>query len=159
MLSDVRRRAAAIVAVSLLGLIAAACGGVREQTQWDDDRTHGVSAIAGDIQVRNARIVADEDGQQATLLAAFSNVGAEEDELQRVVINGREAEPEGGPLTIPAGSFARIDAEESRLDLQNIDTTPGLRTEVEFIFGSAPRATASVLVLPNEGIYASVLGQ
>lgn len=158
MLSDVRRRLAMLVAVSLLGLLAAACGEVREQTQWDDDRTHGASATAGDIQIRNALIVADEEGRQATLMASFANRGPT-DELQRVIVNGREAEPEGGPLAVPARGFARLDADENRLDLQNIDTTPGLRTEVEFIFGAASRATVNVLVLADEGIYASVLSQ
>jgi hypothetical protein len=155
-LSEVRRRLAVLVAVPLIGLLAAACGEVREQTQWSGDRTHGVSAIAGDIEIRNALIVADENGGQATLMATFANRGPA-DELQRVVVNGGEAEPADGPLEIPARRFARLDADENRLDLQDIRTTPGLRTEVEFIFGAAPRATVSVLVLADEGLYADVL--
>ncbi len=160
MLSDVRRRLLTIVAVSLRGLLAAGCGDVREQTQWswDADRTHGVSARAGDVTIRNALIVADESGEQATVMAVFANRGPE-DELVRVVVNGAEGEPEGGPLTIPANGFVRLDAVENRLDLQGIGTTPGQRTQIEFIFGAAPRATVNALVLANEGIYASVLAQ
>lgn len=158
MLSDLRRRLALLVAVSLLGLVAAACGEVREQTQWSDDRTHGVSATAGDIEVRNALIVADETGSQATVMASFSNRGAA-DELVQVVVNGHEAEPADGPLTIPARGFARLDADETRLDLQNIDATPGRRIDMEFIFGSAPRATVNALVLADQGMYAGVLNQ
>lgn len=158
MLSDVRRRLAMLVTVSLLGLLVAACGDVREQTQWDGDRTHGVSASAGDIQIRNALMVADEQGRQATLMATFANNG-QADELVRVVVNGSEAEPENGPLEIPARGFVQLDADENRLDLQNVDTPPGMRTEVQFIFGAAPRATVSVLVQENDGIFAGVLSQ
>lgn len=153
MLPAARRRFATLVTVSLLALIAAGCGEVREQTQWSDDRTDGVSASAGDVQIRNALVVATEDGSDATVLAIFANRGAA-DELVRVRVADGESEPDGGPLEIPARGFAAVGPAATRLDVTGVDLSPGLRVEVEFIFESAPRATVSALVQPDEGIYA-----
>ena len=92
MLTAARRRLAVLASVLLLGLVAAGCGEVRAQTQWSQDRTHGVSATAGDIGIRNALVVADEDGRRATVLALFANTG-EPDELVSVQVAGSDAEP------------------------------------------------------------------
>lgn len=153
MLPATRRRFATLITVSLLALIAAGCGEVREQTQWSDDRTDGVSATAGDVHIRNALLVATEDGSEATVLATFANRSAA-DELVQVRVADSEAEPEGGPLTIPARGFTTVGPDSTRLDVSGVDVMPGLRVEVEFIFGSAPRATVSALVQADEGVYA-----
>lgn len=153
MLPAARRRLATLVTVSLLALIAAGCGEVREQTQWSDDRTDGVSATAGDVQIRNALVVATEDGSEATVLAVLANRGAD-DELVRVRVADTESEPEGGALAIPARGYAAVGPDTTRLDVTGVDVMPGLRVDLEFIFDSAPRATVSALVQPAEGVYA-----
>jgi hypothetical protein len=155
-LSAARRRLATVVTVSLLALLAAGCGEVREQTQWADDRTHGVSATAGDVDIRNALVVAAEDGSDATVLAVFANRGAA-DELVRIRLADNEAEPEAGPMEIPARGYAVLGPDATRLDVSGADVTPGFRVELEFIFQNAPRATVSALVKPAEGIYADAL--
>lgn len=155
-LSAARRRLAALVTVPFIALLAVGCGEVREQTQWSDDRTHGVSANAGDVAIRNALVVADENGSEATMFAVFANRGPA-DELVSVRVGDTEAEPEGGPLEIPARGYAALGPDNTRLDVTGVELTPGLRVEVEFIFGSAPRATVSALVKPAEGIYAGAL--
>lgn len=157
MLSAARRRLATVVTVSLLAVLAAGCGEVREQTQWADDRTHGVSATAGDVDIRNALVVASEDGSDATVLAMFANRGTSADQLVRLRVGDQEAEPEGGPLEIPARGYAALGPEATRLDVTGVQATPGLRVEVEFIFESAPRATVSALVQPDDGLYAGFL--
>jgi hypothetical protein len=155
-LSAARRRLAVLASVLLLGLVAAGCGEVRAQTQWSQDRTHGVSATAGDIGIRNALVVADEEGRQATVLALFTNSG-EPDELVSVRVAGTEAEPEGGPLTIPARGTVSIGSDQNRVDVTGVDAEPGRRVDVEFVFANAPRASISALVQPADGIYADTL--
>lgn len=156
MLSAARRRLAVLASVLLLALVAAGCGEVRAQTQWTQDRTHGVSATAGDIGVRNALVVADEEGRRATLLAMFTNRG-EADELISVRIAGSDAEPEGGPLTLPARGTVSVGPDQTRVDVTGVDAQPGRRVDVEFIFANAPRASISALVQPADGIYAGAL--
>jgi hypothetical protein len=151
-----RRRLALLASVSLLGLLAVGCGDVREQTQWSGDRTHGVSATAGDIGIRNALVVADEDGRQATVFATFANSGSA-DELVTVRVGNRDVEPDGGPLEIPANGFATVGPDATRLDVTGAQAQPGQRVELEFIFADAPRATVNALVQADAGIYAGAL--
>lgn len=154
MLSAARRRAAAIVAALALGLVLTACNDVREQTQeWRDP---GGSATAGAIALRNVLMVADEDGQRATLLAALANQGGA-DELLSIRVAGVEAEPEDGAVTVPARGYASISPDETRLDVVGADLVPGQFVEVEFIFAEAPRTTVDVLIRPDEGVYADAL--
>jgi hypothetical protein len=155
-LTAARRRLAVLASVLLLGLVAAGCGEVRAQTQWTQDRTDGVSATAGDIGIRNALVVADEDGRRATVLALFTNTG-EPDELVSVQVAGSDAEPEGGPLTIPAQGAVSVGPDQTRVDVTGVDAQPGRRVDVEFIFANAPRASISALVQPADGIYAGAL--
>ena len=157
MLSAARRRLAVIASVLLLGLVAAGCGEVREQTQWTGSRTHGVSVNAGDIGIRNALVVADEDGQQATVLAMFANSGVADDELVAIRVEGLDVEPEGGPLAIPARGNVSVGPDHTRLDVTGAAAEPGRRIDLEFIFANAPRATVSALVQPADGIYAGAL--
>jgi copper(I)-binding protein len=152
-----RRRLALIASVSLLGLLAIGCGDVREQTQWSADRTNGVSATAGDIGIRNALVVADEAGRQATVFATFANSGSSADELVAVRVGDRDAEPDSGPLEIPANGFATVAPDATRLDVTGAQAQPGQRVELEFIFADAPRATVSALVQADAGIYAGAL--
>ena len=156
MLSAARRRLAVLASVLLVALVAAGCGEVRAQTQWSGDRTHGVSATAGDIGIRNALVVADETGQEATILAMFANRG-DADELVSIRVGDGTAEPEGGPLEIPARSTVSIGPDHTRVDVTGVGAEPGRRVELEFIFASAPRATVSALVQAAEGIYADAL--
>ncbi len=156
MLSAARRRLVVLASVLLVGLVAVGCGDVREQTQFSSDRTQGVSATAGDITIRNALLVADDTGEQATVLAMFANRG-DVDELVSVRVGDQTAEPEGGPLEIPARGTASIGPDHTRVDVMGVGVEPGRRVEMEFIFANGPRATANVLVQPAEGIYANAL--
>ena len=101
-------------------------------------------------------LVADETGEQATVLAVFANRG-DADELVSVRVGDQTAEPEGGPLEIPARGTASIGPGHTRVDVAGVGVEPGRRVDMEFIFASGPRATANVLVQPDEGIYAGAL--
>lgn len=150
------RRRAAIVALPVLGLALAGCGSIKEQTQQPYDATDGVSAQAGDIGVRNVLVVATDDGDAATLMASFANRGPA-DRLEAVRVGETEATPTGSPLEIPAGGYASLGPEDTRLDIDGADTTPGRVVEIEFLFRRAPRVTVQALVEPAEGMYEDAL--
>lgn len=154
MLSAARRRAAVLAVLPVLGLAAAGCAEVREQTQVWRNPVDGVSANAGDLAIRNALVVADADGDSATVLASFANAGIEGDGLVAVTVDGVRAEPAGGTVEIPARGFASAGPASNRVDVDGFGVTPGMTTTVEFIFASAPRASVQVVVQADDGLYA-----
>ncbi len=151
-----RRPLAALVTIVGLTLAATGCAGVRAQTQEWYEPADGVSSEAGDIGVRNALIVADEDGAVATVLATFANTG-EDDELVEVHVGDRIATPTTGPVEIPAGGYARIGPDDARVDVFGADVRPGQFVDVEFVFLDAPRAQVQALVQRAEGDYEAAL--
>ncbi|HEY9375964.1 MAG TPA: hypothetical protein VIQ02_02575 [Jiangellaceae bacterium] len=152
-----RRPLAALVTIVGLTLAATGCAGVRSQTQEWYEPADGVSTEAGDIGVRNALVVADEDGAVATVLATFANTG-EEDELVEVHVGDRIATPTTGPVEIPEGGYARIGPDDdARIDVFGADVQPGEFVDVEFVFQEAPRAEVQALVQRAEGDYEAAL--
>ncbi|MFW6091049.1 MAG: hypothetical protein ACODAF_04190 [Actinomycetota bacterium] len=156
MLSVVLARLAVFATVAALGLAVAGCAGVRSQTQWMSDRHRGVSALAGEISIDGALVIADEEENRATVLANLANDGAE-DELVQVRVGTVEAEPDGGPLTVPANGYAMVGPDGTRLDVEDAGVEVGRLVEVEFVFASAPRATVDAIVQADEGIYEGIL--
>ena len=156
-MNPVRRQpVATLAAVSVLALALAGCGSVRTQTQQWYTPADGVSAEAGDVAVRNVLVVASESGDASTVLASFANRG-ERDRLVEVRVGEARATPTGGDLTIPAGGYATLGPEGTRLDVDDADTVPGSFVEVEFLFEDAPRITVDALVQPAEGVYEDAL--
>jgi hypothetical protein len=151
-----RRPFAALVTIVGLTLAAAGCAGVRSQTQAWYVPADGVSTDAGDIAVRNVLLVAEEDGQVATVVATFANTGPE-DELVEVRVGDRIATPTTGPVEIPEGGYARLGPDQTRLDVFGADVTPGEFVDVEFVFRDAPRAQVQALVQGPEGEYEGAL--
>ena len=150
-------RSAGIAAAMLLGFLAGACGSyaaTTSQTQiWSDP---GTSGTAGDIAIRDAVLVADDEGQRATLYAAFANM-AGADAVLHVRVGDVEAVPAGGPLVIPTQGYAALSPDAVRLDVDGADSVPGYFVEVEFVFAEAPRTTLDVLVRSDDGYYAGSL--
>jgi hypothetical protein len=154
-MSVTRRRVAALAALPTLALVAAGCGGdVREQTQEWRNPLDGVSGSAGDVDIRNAFVVTDGEGQ-ATLFASFANRGRDADALTGIIIDGRTGEPGTGRVDIPGRGVISITPDTDRVDVSGVDLTPGLTVDVEFVFAEAPRATLTAVVQANEGLYAS----
>jgi copper(I)-binding protein len=152
-----RQHLAVLAAVSALALALTGCGSIRTQTQQWYTPADGASAEAGDIAVRNVVVVADESGEESTVLATFANRGEEEDRLVEVRVGDATATPAGGDLTIPAGSYATLGPGETRVDVEGADTVPGTFVEVEFRFESAPRTTVDALVQAADGEYEDAL--
>lgn len=150
-------RVAALAVLPVLALVVVGCGDVREQTQAWREAPHGASATAGSIDIRNAVVVANEETGQATVLVSFANGGAEPDALTSVVVGGTPAEPEAGPVELPARGHASVGPDGTRLDVDGMTTEPGFVVDIEFIFADAPRVTAQAIVQSDDGLYAGAL--
>lgn len=152
------RRLAVLFAIPVLSLAVVGCASVRAQTQEWYEPADGVSTDAGDIAVRNVLLVADEEGDVATLLATFANEGPT-DELVEVRVGERITPPAGGPLEIPEDGYARVGPgpDDVRLDVFGADAMPGQFVDVQFVFRDAPRADVQALVQRAEGDYESAL--
>jgi hypothetical protein len=145
-----------LAAASALALTLTGCGSIRTQTQQWYTPADGASAEAGDIALRNVVVVADESGDEATVLATFANRG-EEDELVEVRVGDATATPSDGDLTIPADGYASLGPGGTRADVDGADAVPGTFVEVEFRFERAPRTTVDALVQAAEGEYEDAL--
>lgn len=153
-MSVIRRRIAVLLSLPALALLTAGCGEVREQTQIWREPPHGTSATAGDVDIRNALVVTDSEGN-GTVYASFANRGDDADALTGVVIDGSEANTDG-EIELPAGGVASVSPDDSRVDVSGFDVEPGRLVDVQFIFADAPRVTVQAIVQPNEGFYADV---
>ena len=152
----VRRRMAVLAALTVLGLALAGCGSLREQTQQVYDPADGTSADAGDIAVRNVVVVASENGDAATVFASFANRGAD-DRLVEVHVGESAATLPDGSLELPAGGYASLSPDSTRLDVSGGDIEPGQFVEIGFRFDQAPRVTVNALVKPADGLYEDAL--
>ncbi|MGH8775757.1 MAG: hypothetical protein ACRDWI_11465 [Jiangellaceae bacterium] len=144
-MKSARWQSVAVLGAVVLSLAVAGCGSVRAQTQQGSTLGDGVSGEAGDISLRNVVVVATDSGDASTVLASFANRGAD-DELDQVRVNGSIATPTGGSLDLPAGGFASLGPDSTRLDVGGADTVPGRFVEVQFVFAEAPRVTVDALV-------------
>lgn len=154
-MSVIRRRIAALLSLPALALLTIGCGDVREQTQAWREPPHGTSASAGDVEIRNALIVTDSEGN-GTLYASFANHGNDPDALTGVTVGGIEANQDGGEIELPVGNVTSVSPDAARVDVTGLDVEPGRLVDIQFVFANAPRATLQSIVQPNEGYYADV---
>lgn len=100
-----------------------------------------IDETGGDIVVRNAMIIATDDGSSGNLVAAFVNQG---DKSGRVDIS-----VEGDVLTVrvPAGELVSLGADEDPLLIEDLNVAPGADVEVLFVSGDGDAVPAAVPVL------------
>jgi hypothetical protein len=154
-MSVIRRRVVTLVAVPVLALMALGCANVTEQTQAWRDAPNGTSATAGEMDIRNALVVSDSEGN-GTVFASFANRGGQADALTGVIVDDIEATSGAGDVELPAGGVASVAADGARVDVSGMDVAPGRIVDVQFIFANAPRVSVQAIVQPNDGIYADV---
>jgi hypothetical protein len=146
----VRARIAATVVLAAGILIGTTgCGLIAPQaTQLQYDPSDGVGADVGEVDIRNALLIADEDGASATLVASLVNRG---DESHRVSVQyegnaGKVTEE----VTVPARSSIVLGGDEGpTLTLREIEAQPGSLFPVFFQYGEETGAELLVPVLTN----------
>lgn len=135
--------AAAISALVLLGTTG--CTFITPQsTKIEYPASDGVniSDESGPIVVRNALIVANEDGSVGNFVAAFVNPTGEKATMT-VTVEG------GDPMvvSVPAGGSISLGANEDPLRIVDLDTMPGATVDVHFQSGDSAGVKAAIPVL------------
>lgn len=134
---------AAISALVLLG--ATGCTFITPQsTKIEYAASDGVNVTGeyGPLDVRNAFIVANEDGSVGNLVAAIVNPT---DEKATLTITVEGIDPMA--VTVPAGGTVSLGADEEPLRIVDLDTKPGATIEVHFQSGDSTGVKTSVPVL------------
>jgi hypothetical protein len=142
----VKSRLAASVALSALVLAGTTgCTFISPQaTTIEYSASDGVNIpdSEGPLDVRNAFIVATEDGSTGNLIAAIVNTGDQRETLI-VEVEGLDALT----VQVPAGGTVSLGADAEPLRIDGLDTMPGATVKVYFQSGDATGATAEVPVL------------
>ncbi len=144
------RRLAPIALAAAVVLGATGCSMISPQaTQIEYAASDGINLNVGDLDVRNALIIADEDGEDGNLVVAIVNTTSDSQTLQL------EIHTTGAPITesirVPANSTVSLGtADTDPLLLEGIDTMPGATLEVAFSASGSGAVLGTVPVLDGE---------
>ncbi|WP_423494142.1 DNA modification methylase [Microbacterium esteraromaticum] len=136
-----------VAAVALGAVVALGTTGctfmTNQATTIDYSPSDGVNvdATGGDIVVRNAMVIATEDGSTGNLVAAFVNTG---DKSGRVNIDIA-----GTMLTVrvPAGDSVSLGADKDPLPIDGLNVMPGSNVEALFVSGDGEATATEIPVL------------
>jgi hypothetical protein len=152
----VKSRLVASAALSALVLLGATgCTFITPQsTKIEYPASDGVniSDADGPIDVRNALVIATEDGSIGTLIAAIVNPT---DESATLTISLEGIEP--FTITVPAGDTVSLGADEEPLRIVGLDTKPGATVEMHFQSGDSTGVKSEIPVLDGSLSYYSDL--
>ncbi len=99
-----------------------------------------VGSTGGPIEVRNALVIADEDGAVGNLVAALINTGDKSANLTISVADEQLS------VRIPAGETFSLGGDEDPLRIDGLDSKPG--STVEMLFSSGDDAEAEPVQVP-----------
>jgi hypothetical protein len=142
----VKSRLVASAALSALVLLGATgCTFITPQstkTEYAASDGVNVSDADGPIDVRNALVVATEDGSIGNFVAAVVNPT---DEKATLTITVEGVDPL--TVTVPAGGTVSLGADEEPLRIVGLDTKPGATVEIHFQSGDSTGVKTEVPVL------------
>jgi hypothetical protein len=142
----VKSRLVASAALSALVLLGATgCTFITPQsTKIEYAASDGVniSDADGPIDVRNALVIANEDGSVGNFIAAIVNPT---DEKATLTITVEGLEPFA--VTVPAEGRVSLGADEEPLRIVGLDTKPGATVEIHFQSGDSTGVKSEVPVL------------
>lgn len=144
---------AAISALVLLG--ATGCTFITPQatkTEYAASDGINVSDAEGPIDVRNALIIANEDGTVGNFIAGIVNPTQESAKLT-IGIEGSDP----FTITVPAGDSVSLGSDAEPLRILNLDTMPGATVEMHFQSGDSTGVKTEVPVLDGTLPYYSDL--
>ncbi len=135
---------AAISALVLLG--ATGCTFITPQsTEIQYSASDGVNIpdSEGPLEIRNAMIIATEDGSVGNLVAAIVNT-TDKAEVLNVDVDGSD---ESLTLRVAAGDTVSLGANAEPMRIDDLGVKPGATVEVYFQSGDATGASAQIPVL------------
>lgn len=100
-----------------------------------------VESTGGPVLVRNALVVATEDGSAGNLVAALINDSTENATLT-IDVAGQQLD-----VRVPAGESISLGANEDPLLIEDLDTLPGATVEILFLSGDGDAEPLQVPVL------------
>jgi len=142
--------------------IASATGcaiGFGARTNSQKPSGNGRYATTGDLEIRDATIVADpKDPSKGTLLVTIYNNGSTDDALINVSSAVVTSQAQSGVL-LPSMKAVRVGFNSSlsvALSSASAALVPGTLVPVSLHFANSPSASMQLLVNTNDGIYAGV---
>ena len=152
----ISKRLIGAIAASTMLLTGCAAGG-QAPTRMIKQVTDGVEKDAGDLKLRNVKVVALPDGS-ATLIAFIVNHNDDVDQLAAVFIDGQRAElltstvlEKNKPMIFEG------DSANAKAKVAALGEKPGYRVPVVFYFAKGGKVELDALVVANTGIYSSIL--
>ena len=152
----ISKRTIGVLAASMMLLTGCAAGG-QAPTRLIKQVTDGVEKDAGDLKIRNVKIVALPDGS-GTLVGFIVNHSPEADGLAAITINGQRAElATEAVLTKNDPMIFEGDSANAKAKIATLGATPGYRVPVILYFAKGGKVELDALVVANTGIYSSIL--
>ncbi|WP_166996350.1 hypothetical protein [Paramicrobacterium fandaimingii] len=146
------RFAAIIVLAAAVALGTSGCGFLAPQaTTIHYDASDGVGGSVGDIDVRNALIIANEDGTVGNLVVTVVNNGSSAHSVTIEFANGTSTE-----VVIDADEIFTFsaptadDTERENIVIDPLDAKVGSTTEIFFQYGSETGVSLDVPVYNND---------
>lgn len=152
----ISKRTIGVLAASMMLLTGCAAGG-QAPTRLIKQVTDGVEKDAGDLKIRNVKIVALPDGS-GTLVGFIVNDSPEADGLAAITINGQRAELVSDVvLNQNKPMIFEGDAANAKAKIAVLGVKPGYRVPVVMYFAKGGKVELDALVVANTGIYSSIL--
>ena len=150
-----KRLIGALIASTML-LTGCAAGG-QAPTRMIKQVTDGVEKDAGDLKIRNVKIVALPDGS-GTFVGFIVNHNDEVDGLAAITINGQRAELTTDVLLNKNKPMIfEGDSANAKAKVATLGAKPGYRVPVVMYFAKGGKVELDALVVANTGIYSSIL--
>ncbi len=144
---------AALSAVVLFG--ATGCAFISPQAttiQYSASDGVNVSDADGPLDIRNAMVIATEDGSVGNFIAAIVNP-TEEKATLTITLSGIDP----FTITVPAGETFSLGSNEEPLRIVDLDSMPGSTVEIHFQSGDSTGTKAEIPVLDGTLPYYSDL--
>ena len=152
----ISKRTIGVLAASMMLLTGCAAGG-QAPTRLIKQVTDGVEKDAGDLKIRNVKIVALPDGS-GTLVGFIVNQAPEADGLAAITINGQRAELVSDVvLNQNKPMIFEGDAANAKAKIAVLGVKPGYRVPVVMYFAKGGKVELDALVVAYTGIYSSIL--
>lgn len=149
--------AAALTSLLSAGLLTSCAAGGNAETRLIRQVTDGVEQDVGAIKLRNVKLVALPDGS-GTLIGFVVSHSDDPDQLVAITINGQAASFEGlNVLLKNQPIFFEGDSANAKAKVASIGERAGYRVPVTFYFAKAGKVDLDALIVPNAGIYSSIL--
>lgn len=155
-----KRIAVVAAGIAAVPLLAGCFNGFGAQTSNQPPSGDGLSTQVGNIQIRSAVWVRNTSSPTSFVLSAlFVNTGSDPDALTSITTDTKgTATITGGTINLAKYSESRAGSKSGQLvNLTGAVVQQSGYIQTTFTFANAGSVTGSVMVVPNEGIYAGVI--